>query len=476
MNFAHKIVLIDKYVCGERGGWFLAVKQGTHFIGIGGSGMSGLAKILLELGQPVSGSDLEPSRTTKRLEELGAKIFYGHRRENIGPETHTVVRSTAISPTNEEILQAKELGIPIIHRGDFLAKLCEGQKPITVAGAHGKTTTTSMLAHIFLQADLDPTIYVGGELQEIGGNAKYGKGEYLIAEADESDGSFLKLRPYIAVVTNIEDDHLEHYSSKENLVKAFAEFLSLVAEEGFSVLCLDDPEVNKLAAKVKKKITYGLKPGAEYTARDIIYHPDCTRAVIYHKEKKLGILELPVPGIHNMSNALAAVAVSHQVGIDFQVIATGLKKFQSAGRRFQTIGIVNDVHIIDDYAHHPTEIRATLKAARQLEPNRIWAVFQPHRYTRTRQLFKEFGGAFGDADKVIVNSIYAASENPIPGITGELVTEEIKKHGVDAVFMEDKSEIVDLLARETRQGDLVITIGAGHIWTVGKDLHERMQK
>ena len=187
-------------------------------------------------------------------------------------------------------------------------------------------------------------------------------------------------------------------------------------------------------------------------------------------------MELPVPGIHNMSNALAAVAVSHQVGIDFQVIATGLKKFQSAGRRFQTIGIVNDVHIIDDYAHHPTEIRATLKAARQLEPNRIWAVFQPHRYTRTRQLFKEFGGAFGDADKVIVNSIYAASENPIPGITGELVTEEIKKHGVDAVFMEDKSEIVDLLARETRQGDLVITIGAGHIWTVGKDLHERMQK
>lgn len=465
-----------RMVKGERGGWFLAVKGGTHFIGIGGSGMSGLAKIMLELGQPVSGSDLEPSRTTKKLEALGAKIFYGHRVENISAELKTVVRSTAISLTNAEILEAKRLGIPVIHRSDFLAELCNGKKAIAVAGAHGKTTTTSMLAHIFLQGNLDPTIYVGGELQEINGNAKYGEGEYLIAEADESDGSFLKLRPYAAIVTNIEDDHLEYYGSRENLVAAFDKFLSLVDKEGFSVLCLDDPEVKKLAAKVPNKVTYGLKQGADYLAKDIECNQDCTKATVFYKGKKLGMLELPVPGLHNISNALATIAVSHQLGVDFVTIAQGLKTFKSAGRRFQTVALINDIHIIDDYAHHPTEVKATLKAARQLKPNRIWAVFQPHRYTRTKQLFKEFGEAFCDADKVIVNSIFAASEKPIPGITGELVVEEIKSHGVDAQYIADKDDIVKHLAQEIKPGDLVITIGAGHIWTVGTDLSKAIQK
>jgi UDP-N-acetylmuramate--alanine ligase len=454
----------------------LAVKGGTHFIGIGGSGMSGLAKIMLELGQPVSGSDLEPSRTTKKLEALGAKIYYGHREENVSPDLKIVVRSTAISPTNTEILEAKRLGIPVIHRGDFLAQLCSKQKAVAIAGAHGKTTTTSMLAHIFLQTKLDPTIYIGGELEEINGNAKYGQGEYLLAEADESDGSFLKLRPYAAIVTNIEDDHLDHYGCKENLIAAFEKFLSLVARDGFSVLCIDNPEVKKLAEKVSNRITYGLTKGADYTARNIEYYPDCTKATVFNKEKILGLLELPVPGLHNITNALAALATSHRLGLDFATIAKGLRNFKSAGRRFQTVGIVNDICIIDDYAHHPTEVRATLKAARQLKSNRIWAVFQPHRYTRTRQLFKEFGGAFCDADKVIVNSIFAASEKPIPGITGELVAEEIRTHGVDAQYIADKDDIVKFLARETRPGDLVITIGAGHIWTVGTDLSKVIQK
>lgn len=453
----------------------MAIKQGTHFIGIGGSGMSGLAKILLELGQPVSGSDLEPTQTTRKLEALGAKIFYGHRRENIPPGTKVVVRSTAISPTNEEILQAHDLGIPVIHRGDFLAELCKKQKSITVAGAHGKTTTTSMLAHVFLQAGLDPTVYIGGELQEIGGNAKYGKGEYLIAEADESDGSFLKLNPYIAVVTNIEDDHLDHYGSKENLVAAFVKFLSLVDQDGFAVLCFDDPVVRGLAPGIKNRVSYGLNGDADYFAKDIECQGNLSKATIYYKEKKLGTLELPLPGLHNMSNALAAIAVSHRLGMDFETVAEGLKTFKSAGRRFQTVGIINGIHIVDDYGHHPTEVKATLKAARQLNPQRIWAVFQPHRYTRTRQLYKEFGAAFGDADKVIVNSIYPASEQPIPGVTGELIAKEIKSHGIDVKYMEEKREIVDYLAREVKSGDLVITIGAGHIWTVSRDLFQTLQ-
>lgn len=436
--------------------------------------MSGLAKILLELGQPVSGSDLVESRTTERLRELGAKIFVGHSREHIGPHVELVVRSTAIAQDNPEILQAQSLGIPIIHRGELLAKLTEKQKAITVAGAHGKTTTTSMLARIFSQANLDPTIVVGGELAEIGGNAKYGSGEYLIAETDESDGSFLKLHPHVALVTNIEDDHLDHYGSFANIVKAFEEFLDLVPEEGFRVLCADDPVLAEMAERKPNVVTYGFTEKALYTARDLVCEARSTKAKIYREDKYLGLLELTIPGRHNISNALGAIAVGHQLGLDFAQMAQALKDFHGAGRRFQRVGDVNQIQIIDDYAHHPTEIKATLQAARQLNPKRLWAVFQPHRYTRTKQLYQEFGQSFQEADKIILNSIYAASEKPIPGVTAQLIVEEIRKQGKEVLYLEDQRDIVEYLAQECQPGDLVLTIGAGNIWTVGPSLLSRL--
>lgn len=445
-------------------------KERTHFIGIGGSGMSGLAKILLELGQPVSGSDVQLTSTTDKLQALGAKIYAGHSKENIGPDVKLVVRSTAISPNNPEILRAQELHIPIIHRGELLAQLTERKKAIAVAGAHGKTTTTSMLACVLSRGGLDPTIVVGGELQDIGGNAKYGRGQYLIAEADESDGSFLKLHPHVAVVTNIEDDHLDHYGSVENIIKAFEKFINLVPEDSFCVLCADDPELDRMSRHRKNVFTYGLTGSPDYKAVDLILEGAVSQAQIYFKEQFLGTLELTVPGQHNISNALAAIAVAHQLGLNFQVMAEALKNFRGAGRRFQTVGNFNGIRIIDDYAHHPTEIRATLSAAKQLKPKRLWAVFQPHRYSRTRQLYKEFGKSFRDADQVIVNSIYAASEQPIPGITAELIAEEIKKNGTAVQYMAAKEEIVQYLARECTSGDLVLTIGAGNIWTVGPEL------
>lgn len=449
-------------------------RKWTHFIGIGGSGMSGLAKILLELGQQVSGSDLVESKTTERLKALGAKIFIGHDAANIGPQVGQVVRSTAISPDNPEILQAQRLGIPIIHRSELLARLTEKQKTIAVAGAHGKTTTSSMLATVFSHARLDPTIVVGGELVGIGGNAKYGRGPHLICEADESDGSFLKLHPYVALVTNIEDDHLDHYGSFEKIVAAFEKFVDLVPEEGFKVLCADDPILAEMAEKKAKVVTYGFTEKACYTARDLVCGQESTEAKIYFQDKYLGLLELTVPGRHNMSNALGAIAVGHQLGLDFEIMAQALKNFQGVGRRFQKIGSVNEVQVIDDYAHHPTEIRATLQAARQLNPKRLWAVFQPHRYTRTQQLYQEFGRSFQEADKIILNSIYAASEKPITGVTAELIVEEIKKRGQEVLYLEDMDEIVEYLAQECRPGDVVLTMGAGNIWTVGPSLVSKL--
>jgi len=390
----------------------------VHFIGIGGAGMSGIAKVLLDLGYKISGSDLNVTETTKRLGKNGATVFTGHKASNVQKGIDVVVVSSAIPEDNDEVKKAQEFNIPVIQRAEMLAKLMENQKAICVAGAHGKTTTTSMIALVLEKNNLDPTVVVGGELNDIGGNAKLGRGEYLVAEADESDGSFLKLLPWATVVTNIEDDHLDHYGTLENIVEAFRQFINLGSPQGFSILCIDNTFVKKLADQIPGKlITYGIQENAQYTAKDIVYEGLLTKAKIYFNDNLLGTLELNVPGKHNISNALAAISIGHQLGIDFQDIKEALKGFKGVQRRFQLIGKVNNVQVVDDYAHHPTEIKATLEAARNSHSGRLIAVFQPHSYTRTKFLAKEFAASFKAADKVILAEIYSAGEKPIPGVS-----------------------------------------------------------
>jgi len=399
----------------------------VHFIGIGGAGMSGIAKVLLDLGYKISGSDLNVTETTKRLGKNGATVFTGHKASNVQKGIDVVVVSSAIPEDNDEVKKAQEFNIPVIQRAEMLAKLMENQKAICVAGAHGKTTTTSMIALVLEKNNLDPTVVVGGELNDIGGNAKLGRGEYLVAEADESDGSFLKLLPWATVVTNIEDDHLDHYGTLENIVEAFRQFINLGSPQGFSILCIDNTFVKKLADQIPGKlITYGIQENAQYTAKDIVYEGLLTKAKIYFNDNLLGTLELNVPGKHNISNALAAISIGHQLGIDFQDIKEALKGFKGVQRRFQLIGKVNNVQVVDDYAHHPTEIKATLEAARNSHSGRLIAVFQPHRYTRTKFLAKEFAASFKAADKVILAEIYSAGEKPIPGVSTENILDNMR--------------------------------------------------
>jgi len=456
----------------------LTVKQTEwiHFIGIGGAGMSGIAKVLLDLGYKVSGSDLNVTDTTKRLEENGALVYAGHKAANVVEAVDTVVVSSAIPEENEEVIKAKQLNIPVIQRAEMLARLMKNQKAICIAGAHGKTTTTSMIALVLEKNNYDPTVIVGGELNDIGGNAKLGRGDYLVAEADESDGSFLKLLPWSTVITNIEDDHLDHYGSLENIVQAFNEFVDLGSPEGFSILCIDNPSVRRLTEHVPGKlITYGLNEDAHYTARDIRYQGLVTRAKIYYHDNFIGELELNVPGKHNISNALAAIAVGREFGIDFSDICKAMVGFQGVQRRFQLIGRVNNIQIVDDYAHHPTEIKATLQAARNSHGGRIIAVFQPHRYTRTKFLAKEFAQSFALADKLILDEIYSAGEKPIPGVSTQNIVDHLDPQ-MDAEYFKDRKVLLENLAALVEPGDLVLTLGAGNIWRVGVDLVDILLK
>ncbi|TLM99695.1 UDP-N-acetylmuramate--L-alanine ligase, partial [bacterium] len=390
--------------------------------------MSGIAKILLEQGFKVSGSDLQAGESVKRLEAAGATVYTGHNSANLKEDINLVVVSTAISPDNEELMTARNRNIPVAHRGEMLARLMAEKKGIAVAGSHGKTTTTAMVALVLEKGNLDPTVVVGGNFHDIGGNAKHGLGEYLVAEADESDGSFLKLDPHIAIVTNIEDDHLDHYGSRENIKAAFREFVEKVPDNGFVVLCMDDTNVRDMAGNIHKKlVTYGIHYPARYTARGIMNRGLTTCAEIFFEDRRLGQLELNVPGRHNINNAMAAVAVGMDLGLEFAEVAAALKNFKGVGRRFQLMGQIDGINVVDDYAHHPTEVAATLQAARQTEAGRVIAVFQPHRYTRTKFLHKEFGGSFADADMVIINEIYSAGEKPIEGITADLIVRAAKE-------------------------------------------------
>ncbi|MDE3197095.1 MAG: UDP-N-acetylmuramate--L-alanine ligase, partial [Acidobacteriota bacterium] len=391
-------------------------RQHLHFAGIGGIGMSGIAEVLLNLGYTISGSDLKLSPTTDRLVKLGATVYEGHDAKNVAGAKALVV-SSAVDESNPEVQEARRLQIPVIPRGELLAELMRLKYGIAVAGSHGKTTTTSMIATILSHAGLDPTVVVGGKVSSMGGsNARVGKSDFLVVESDESDGSFLKLSPIFAIVTNIDREHLDHYRDIEEIRAAFTEFVNKVPFYGAAILCLDSPNIQTILPSIRRRtITYGRSAQADYRPYDDV--PGKFR--LRSRGGELGEFELKVPGDHNVLNATAAIALSIELGVQPDVIREGLANFTGVGRRFEIRGVVNGVTVVDDYGHHPTEIRATLAAARECGHKRIHVVFQPHRYTRTRDLFDEFCGAFRDADSLIVLPIYAASEEPISGVTAE---------------------------------------------------------
>lgn len=451
-------------------------QQKVHFIGIGGAGMSALAHILLAQGAAVSGSDLAESAATHRLRALGARIYTGHRASNLESEApDLVVVSSAVPAVNPEVAAARAREIPIVARGEMLARLMNPRVGIAVAGTHGKTTTTSMIALALERAGLDPTVAIGGDLADIGGNAKLGRGPHFVAEADESDRSFLHLRPHIAVVTNIEADHLENYGSTEAIVDAFRDFVAQVPAGGLAVLCRDDRNAMSLAPPPCPWVTYGLSGPADYTVQDVRLDGMGSRAVVVERGTVLGELELAVPGVHNILNALAAIAVGRHIGIGFAELAKALAGFHGAKRRFEVLGEERGILVVDDYAHHPTEIRATLAAARQLG-RRVVAVFQPHRYTRTRFLGDELAHSFADADCLVLTDIYAAAERPIPGVTIDRVFAATREAAGDKVsLVRDKEAIPGYLLATTRPGDLVITLGAGDVRRAGEQFLALLQ-
>lgn len=453
-------------------------KKHVHFIGIGGYGMSAIARVLLDLGYEVSGSDVAENLLVQKLVERGAKVAIGHDAKQIeGAET--IVYSSSISEDNVERVAAQEAGVEVLHRSQMLARLFNDKKGIAVAGAHGKTTTSSMIAQTLEICGVDPTYIIGGEIVGLKGNAKAGKSEYVVAEADESDGTFLEYYPHIAVVTNIEPDHLENYGGNfENLKQAYREFLSQVRPEGTAILGWDDAHVRDMAKEVRGQyITYALDHPADYTAVNIRENFREISFTVQHGEEALGDVTLRIPGRHNVSNALAVVIACLQIGLKFDEIASALYHFQGAKRRFQVIGEIDDILVVDDYAHHPTEIMATLSGAKALN-KRMVIVFQPQRYSRTHLLLEEFSRAFELADDVVINTIYAPpGEKPIPGVTAERLTELIIQNSNPyARFLATKEEVVDYLLTHVQPGDLVMTMGAGDIWRVSHNFVAELEK
>ena len=449
----------------------------VHFVGIGGIGMSGIAEVLLNLGYRVTGSDLAESDTTHRLRGLGAEIFLGHRAENLR-EADVVVTSSAVRRNNPEVAAAQERLIPVIPRAEMLAELMRMKYAIAVAGTHGKTTTTSMIATVLAHGGLDPTAVIGGKLNAFGSNAKLGQGELLVAEADESDGSFLRLTPTIAVVTNIDPEHLDHYRDLEEIQSAFLEFVNKVPFYGLAVLCLDHENVQALIPRISKRFeTYGLTTQANFRATDIFFQGLMTTFRAFENDRELGQISIRMPGLHSVYNALATLATARELDVSFEVVREALGSFSGVQRRFQVKGEWEGVMVVDDYGHHPTEIKATLSAAKRGWERRTVVIFQPHRYTRTRDLFKEFLTAFNQADVLFLTGIYAASEDPIPGVKAEDLYEGIKGHGhKDVTLVPDKNQIVERVLPRLRSGDLVITLGAGDVWRVGETLIQRLKE
>jgi UDP-N-acetylmuramate--alanine ligase len=449
--------------------------QHIHFVGIGGIGMSGIAEVLLNLGYHISGSDTKETEVTRRLRSLGCEVSYGHRRENL-KEADVVVTSSAIRSGNPEVEAAEERLIPVIPRAEMLAELMRMKIGIAIAGTHGKTTTTSLISTVLAAGGLDPTVVIGGRLNSIGSNARLGQGEFLVAEADESDGSFLKLMPTIAVVTNIDPDHLDYYKGIDEIKETFLCFLNKIPFFGLAVLCLDHPNVQSLLPRLKKRFTtYGLTPQADFQAKEIVFEGLSTSFDVIRQRQEIGRLSLRMPGLHNVYNALAALATAFELDIPFRVVQETLRDFGGIQRRFQIKGEKKGVLIVDDYGHHPVEIMATLKAARTGWGKRIVAVFQPHRYTRTQALFNDFLTAFYDADVLILTEIYPAGEDRIEGVESRALFEGLRGHGhKDVTYLADKKEIVEHLLRILSPGDLVITLGAGDIWQVSEELVKQL--
>jgi UDP-N-acetylmuramate--alanine ligase len=448
--------------------------QHIHFVGIGGIGMSGIAEVLINLGYKVSGSDLKDTEITRRLKNLGASLYLGHKPENL-KDVDVVVISSAVRADNPEVKAAQERNIPIIPRAEMLAELMRLKYGIAVAGAHGKTTTTSLVATVLAKGGIDPTVVIGGRLNALGSNAILGSGEFMVAEADESDGSFLKLSPTIAIVTNIDAEHLDYYPDLEEIKEAFLAFINKIPFYGLAIVCLDDENIQDLIPKVNKRcLTYGLSAQADLRACDLTHEGMTTRFTVLQRDRQLGEVELRIPGRHNVYNALAAVACGLELEIPFAAIKEALKEFGGVQRRFQIKGEMKGVLVVDDYGHHPTEIKATLTAAKLVWNRRLIAVFQPHRYTRTQHLFKEFLTAFYQADILILTEIYPAGEDPIAGVSAKRLFEGIKEHGHKQVlFVPDKEEIPATLFSLMKAGDVVLILGAGDIWQVGDELLKR---
>ena len=442
--------------------------QRIHLVGIGGSGMSGIAEVLLSSGYAVSGSDLKASAVTERLRNLGAIIHEGHQTENV-QGAHVVVISSAVRAENVEVVEAHRLKIPVIPRAEMLAELMRLKYGIAVAGAHGKTTTTSMVASVLAAADLDPTFVVGGRVNHVGSNARVGQGEYMVVEADESDRSFLLLAPVIAVVTTIDREHLDQYSSLEEIQDVFLQFVNRVPFYGAVILCLDEPNVQAILPRVKRPvITYGISSQADLVISDVKLLGLSSEFRLKYHSDDLGVFHLPSPpGIHNVRNAAAAAAVGLSLNVPADLIQAGLAKFAGVGRRFEIKGTFAGVTLIDDYGHHPAEIRATLEAARGCNYKRLLVLFQPHRYSRTQALWEEFRSSFNQADILVMSEIYAAGEAPIEGITGERLAEAISTAGhKNVVFSSKMQSGMEYMLREARPGDAVMTIGAGSVGRV----------
>jgi UDP-N-acetylmuramate--alanine ligase len=448
--------------------------KNIHFIGIGGAGMSGIAEVLLNLGYRVTGSDAAESETTRRLTALGARVRIGHEALQV-EGAHVVVVSSAIRSDNPEVLLARARNIPVVPRAEMLCEIARLKYTVAVAGTHGKTTTTSMVGSVLLAGGLDPTLIVGGRLKATQSGARLGQGEYLVAEADESDGSFLKLAPAVAVITNIDNDHLDYYGTMEKLEVAFVEFANRVPFYGTSILCLDDPRCREMVPRLKRRfVSYGFDPKADTAARRLTVSAQATSFEITQGGKALGRVELSVPGRHNVQNALAAVCVGLELEVPFARIAQALAEFQGVGRRLEVRGEEAGILVVDDYGHHPTEIRCTLSAIRERWPGRrLIVIFQPHRYSRTQLLAEEFSHSLEQADEAWVLPVYAASEAPLPGVSSELITRGLSRKTGSGPL--DTENDWDRFLSHLKPGDLVLTLGAGDVWKLGPKILESVK-
>lgn len=437
--------------------------------------MSGIAEVLINMGYEISGSDIGQSSTVKRLKDLGANITIGHRAENV-KGSGVVVTSSAIRPDNPEVLGAKELNIPVIPRAEMLAELMRLRYGIAVAGSHGKTTTTSMVAAVLSYGKLDPTIVVGGKVTAMGTNARLGRGDFMVVEADESDGSFLRLSPVISVLTNIDEEHMDHYKDMDELESAFSTFINKIPFYGLSVLCLDCPRTKKLSKDFRKRfLTYGFDKEAELRAQNVTISGFETKFDVFLNDEELGSVTLNVPGYHNAQNALAAIAVGMELGMSFENTSKGLSEFRGIDRRLQIKGEGRGIRVIDDYAHHPREIEVTLSAVKESHSGRVVVIFQPHRYSRTKLLFDEFARVLVDTDMLYIMDIYAASEDPISGVSSESLSKAVIEKGGKNVRHLNGDDMVSTVLGELKENDVVITLGAGNVWAFGEKIVEELR-